>query len=213
VNAANRGLGGALDRLYRAQDHAPSALDPIHLVRRYEHPADREIAGFCAAALALGRVAGAMRVIERLLEPMGPSPAAYVRRFDPARDGRAVASIAHRWIRAATWWPCSVVLHTMIASSGTIEGFFADGFDRTAPDVQADSSRSRRGRYRWISGPPTAACRECRASAASSPPVGRQRLQAPESLPALDGPARRDRTWVCGRRLRRLSWSCPSIPT
>ena len=136
MNAANRGLGGALDRLYRAQDHAPSALDPIHLVRRYEHPADREIAGFCAAALALGRVAGAMRVIERLLEPMGPSPATYVRRFDPARDGRAVASIAHRWIRGRDLVALLWVLHTMIASSGTIEGFFVDGFDRTAPDVQ-----------------------------------------------------------------------------
>ena len=136
MNAANRGLGGALDRLYRAQDHAPSALDPIHIVRRYEQPADREIAGFCASALAFGRVAGAMRVIERLLEPMGPSPAAYLRRFDPARDGGAVTPIVHRWIRGRDLVALLWVLHKMIESSGTIEGFFADGFDRTAPDVQ-----------------------------------------------------------------------------
>jgi uncharacterized protein (TIGR02757 family) len=136
VTPVSRGLGGALDRLYHTYEHAASALDPIHIVRRYEKPADREVVGFCASALAFGRVAGAMRVIARLLEPMGLSPAAYIRRFDPARDGRSVASIVHRWIRGRDLVALLWVLHGMIESSGTIEAFFLEGFDRSAKDVQ-----------------------------------------------------------------------------
>jgi uncharacterized protein (TIGR02757 family) len=136
VTPVDRELGGALDRLYRTYEQDASALDPIQIVRRYETPADREIAGFCASALAFGRVAGAMRAIERLLEPMAPSPAAYVRRFDPAIDGLAAASIAHRWVQGRDLVALLWVLHGMIESSGTIEGFFLDGFDRTAEDVR-----------------------------------------------------------------------------
>jgi uncharacterized protein (TIGR02757 family) len=137
VTPLDRKLGGALDRLYRAYEHDASAIDPIQIVRRYEAPADREIAGFCASALAFGRVAGAMAVIERLLEPMAPSPAAYVRRFDPASDGRVTASIVHRWIRGRDLVALLWVLHVMIELSGTVEGFFLDGFDRTAEDVRS----------------------------------------------------------------------------
>jgi hypothetical protein len=45
-----------LEGLYRTFDDLGSATDPVHVVRRYHAPADREIAGFCAAALAFGRV-------------------------------------------------------------------------------------------------------------------------------------------------------------
>ncbi len=133
---ASRQLGGALERLYRTYERAGSARDPIDIVRGYKEPEDREIAGFCASALAFGRVEGAMRVIEQLLRPMGSSPAAYIRRFDPGRDRREVDSIVHRWIRGRDLVALLWVLHRMVESSGTIEAFFLDGFDRAAQDVQ-----------------------------------------------------------------------------
>ena len=45
---------GVLDAQYDDFNRDDSATDPVHLVRRYQDPADREIAGFCAAALAFG---------------------------------------------------------------------------------------------------------------------------------------------------------------
>ena len=68
-----------LERLYRQFDRVESAADPIHLVRRYVDPVDQEVAGFCAAALAFGRVASVVASIEALLRIMGPSPARFVR--------------------------------------------------------------------------------------------------------------------------------------
>ena len=59
-----------------------SATDPIQIVRRFTDPADREVVGFCAAALAFGRVASVLQSIERLVAVMGRSPAAFVRGFD-----------------------------------------------------------------------------------------------------------------------------------
>lgn len=130
-------LKPALDRLYRAFDCVESAADPIHLVRRYADPADREIAGFCAAGLAFGRVAGLMTSIERLLGCMGSSPAAYVRTFDPARDGAALAPLGHRWTRGRDFAALCWILRQMLDRSGSVEDFFLEGLDPAAPDVGA----------------------------------------------------------------------------
>src|SRR2546426_9964260 len=92
-------LKPVLDQLYADFNAADSAADPIQIVRRFERPDDREVVGFCAAALAFGRVGSVLQSIERLLAVMGDEPAAYVRRFDPRRDGRAFAALVHRWTR------------------------------------------------------------------------------------------------------------------
>ena len=46
--------GDRFEELYRAFDHTTSASDPVHIVRRFSTPADREVVGFCAAGLAFG---------------------------------------------------------------------------------------------------------------------------------------------------------------
>src|SRR5262245_62016456 len=88
-----------LDRLYSQFNYPESAADPVHIVRRFERPDDREIVGFCAAALAFGRVASVLQSIERLLGIMGNRPAAYVRQFDPYRERRRFRGLVHRWTR------------------------------------------------------------------------------------------------------------------
>ncbi len=75
-----------LDALYASFNCVDAATDPVQIVRRFTNPADREVMGFCASALAFGRVASVLQSIERLAEAMGPSPAAFVRAFD-ARAG------------------------------------------------------------------------------------------------------------------------------
>jgi uncharacterized protein (TIGR02757 family) len=124
-----------LEELYRTFDHVNSATDPVHIGRRYAAPEDREVVGFCAAALAFGRVASVLQSVEALLEVMGPHPAAFVRAFDATRHSRRIEPLVHRWIRGRDLVALLLVLQRMLRESGSIEGFFAEGDDPAASDV------------------------------------------------------------------------------
>ena len=129
------GLKPALDALYDGFNVADSATDPIQIVRRYGRDDDREIVGFIAAALAFGRVTSVLQSIERVLAVIGPEPAAYVRRFDPRRDGPAFAGIVHRWTREADIVALLWLLRQMVDRSASVEGFFLDGDDGASEDI------------------------------------------------------------------------------
>src|SRR5689334_12145271 len=113
-------LKARLDAQYESFNFADSAADPIQIVRRYHAPADREVAGFCAAALAFGRVAGVLQSIERLMKVLGPSPASFVRAFNPRRDGPALRPLIHRWTRGDDLVALLIILQHML-KSGSIE--------------------------------------------------------------------------------------------
>jgi uncharacterized protein (TIGR02757 family) len=139
------GLKAVLDRLYEEYNRAAAIADPIEIVRRYRDPRDREVVGFCAAALAFGRVAGILRSVERLLAVLGPSPAAFVARFDPPRHAAAFAPLVHRWTRGEDLVRLVLALRGMIREAGSIEAFFLRGHDPSAADVgPAIESFSRR---------------------------------------------------------------------
>jgi uncharacterized protein (TIGR02757 family) len=126
-----------LDELYRSFDHLESATDPVHIVRRYRTAADREIVGFCAAALAFGRVASVLQSIEALLAVVGPHPAAFVREFEPSRDGARLEPLVHRWIRGRDIVALLLILRQMLREHGSIEAFFLAGDDPAHPDIGA----------------------------------------------------------------------------
>jgi uncharacterized protein (TIGR02757 family) len=128
-------LRAPFDRLYRTFDHLNSASDPVHIVRRYPGAEDREIVGFCAAGLAFGRVGSVLNSIESLLDVTGPSPAAFVRDFDPARERARLAPLVHRWIRGDDLAALLLILQRMLRESGSIQRFFLAGDDPAAPDV------------------------------------------------------------------------------
>jgi uncharacterized protein (TIGR02757 family) len=123
-----------LDALYAQFNCVDSATDPIQIVRRFPDPADREVVGFCAAALAFGRVASVLQSIERLVAAMGASPAAFVRRFDPGRQAGVLAPIGHRWTKGEDLVALTLVLQHMLRR-GSIEAFFLEGHDPAAPDI------------------------------------------------------------------------------
>jgi hypothetical protein len=175
-----------LDDLYRTFDHVNSAADPIHIVRRYSKPDDREIVGFCASALAFGRVASVLQSIERLLDAMGPHPAAFVRNFDASRDRGPLEPLVHRWIRGRDLVALLVILQRMLRESGSVEAFFLAGDDASAPDV---GTRAPDGS---ASGLRSQAAETAGRLLFLSPPVRRQRLQTPEPLSAMDGAEGRD---------------------
>ncbi len=128
-------LKPVLDRLYSDFNYPDSAADPIQIVRRFERNDDREVVGFCAASLAFGRVASVLQSIERLVAIMGPHPADYVRRFDPARDAAAFKGLVHRWTRERDLIALLWVIRQMLDRSGSIEGFFLEGYDPSAADL------------------------------------------------------------------------------
>jgi uncharacterized protein (TIGR02757 family) len=139
------GLKAALDRLYTDYDRADAIADPVEIVRRYQGRDDREVVGFLAAGLAFGRVAGILQSVERLLAVMGPRPAAFVRDFDPRRDGCAFEPLVHRWTRGDDLAALVLLLRRMMEEAGSIEDFFRLGHETAAPDVGASlDSFSRR---------------------------------------------------------------------
>lgn len=72
-------LGPLLERLDATLDRAARlAADPVELPRRYASPHDQEVAGLLAACLAYGRADLFKPILVRLLDQLGPSPAAAV---------------------------------------------------------------------------------------------------------------------------------------
>ena len=132
---ASAPLGPRLDALYREFNQADAITDPVNLVRRFSSPSDREVAGFCAAALAFGRVASVNGSIETVFGLMGPSPSAFIRSFEPRIHGAAFSSFVHRWTRGPDIVALLWVLRQMLESSGSIESFFVEGDDPSAPDI------------------------------------------------------------------------------
>jgi uncharacterized protein (TIGR02757 family) len=124
-----------LDTLYSEFNAEHSVADPVWMVRRFKRPDDREVVGFIAAALAFGRVQSVLNSIEGMLAVMGASPAAFVRDFDPSRQRGAFTHLVHRWTNGADFAALVWILHQMIESSGSIEGFFAAGLAADAIDV------------------------------------------------------------------------------
>jgi uncharacterized protein (TIGR02757 family) len=127
-------LKDRLDALYASFNCVDSATDPIQIVSRFRDPADREVVGFCAAALAFGRVASVLRSIERLVEVMGHSPATFVRSFSPLKDSQALLPIIHRWTKGEDLSALLVILQHMLRR-GSIETFFLEGYDPAARDI------------------------------------------------------------------------------
>ena len=131
----DRRLASSLDRLYHDYNRDDSATDPVHLVRPFSDPADREIAGFCAAALAFGRVASVIASIQTLFRIMGPNPAAYVRSFDPAAPHPELRAMVHRWTRGVDLAALLWILRQMVDQAGSVERFFASGLEAEGGDI------------------------------------------------------------------------------
>ncbi len=134
-------LKGILDRLYSGFNHPLSAADPVHIVRRFERPDDREVVGFLAAALAFGRVASVLQSVERLLAVMGDRPARYIRTFEPARGKQVFAGLVHRWTTSTDLVALAWVLRQIVERAGSLERFFVEGFRDEEPDVEAALDR------------------------------------------------------------------------
>jgi uncharacterized protein (TIGR02757 family) len=117
-----------LERLYREFDYrARVARDAIEFPLRYAAADDREIVALLTACLAYGRVDLFGRALEGVLRAMVPSPAVFVRDFDPARDAGAFAGFVYRFNRPRDLVAFCVAARDLLARHGTLEKAFAAG--------------------------------------------------------------------------------------
>ncbi|MCW5829533.1 MAG: TIGR02757 family protein [Deltaproteobacteria bacterium] len=91
-------LKSFLEPLFIRYHHAGFLeTDPLRYVHRYRLPEDRETVALLSAALAYGNVRTIFGSIERVLEILGPSPAAFLRDFDRNEVRRRLAPFRHRF--------------------------------------------------------------------------------------------------------------------
>ena len=128
-------LASSLEHLYHDYNREDSAADPVQLVRPYSRPEDREIAGFCAAALAFGRVASVLASISTLFRIMGGRPAQFVRAFDPSEEHPELRAMVHRWTRGVDIAALLCILRQRLVRWGSLEAFFAQGLADSFVDV------------------------------------------------------------------------------
>lgn len=145
--ARRAALKRRLDRLYRTFDRSYLETDPLAFVHRYERDEDREIVGFLASALAFGNVRAIRASLGLVLPVMGETPAAFIDRFDPRAHAPALEGLYHRWIRGVDLIALFRVLRRMRERSGSIGGFFLEGYRPGDADIGASlASFSERAR-------------------------------------------------------------------
>src|SRR6185369_3465296 len=76
LSSHDRLLGDRLERLYRTYGPETAGTDPIVFLGRYRRPADIEAVGWIASAFAYGRVETIQANVGRILDALGPEPAA-----------------------------------------------------------------------------------------------------------------------------------------
>jgi uncharacterized protein (TIGR02757 family) len=131
-----------LERLYREFDYAARVdRDAIRFPLRYRDPRDRELVALLTACLAYGRVDLFGRALEGVLAAMGPSPAAFVRAFDPARDGARFARFRYRFNRPRDIVAFCVAARDVLRRHGSLERCFLAGDDDPAGPIAAPLER------------------------------------------------------------------------
>ena len=120
-------LRRALDRLERTSPpRRRLPLDPVSLPHRYRDPRDVEVAGLLAASLAYGRADLFLPKVTRILESMGPSPAAFVRRLDVAGAKALLSGFVYRFNVGADVAVLLLGMGQMLERRGSLEaGFIA----------------------------------------------------------------------------------------
>jgi uncharacterized protein (TIGR02757 family) len=121
-------LSDPLSALYRRLNRrAYVHPDPLELLYRYDKPQDQEIAGLVCACLAYGRVGQIIASCQRLLEPMGASPRAFLERACEREIRGLCAGFKHRFTTAGEAADLLVAVKRALGVHGSLEALFAAG--------------------------------------------------------------------------------------
>lgn len=125
--------------------------DPLEFVYRYRPAADRETAGFIAAALAYGNVRQILKSVEKVLKPMGPSPAGWLLKTGEKDITGTFSSFRHRFTSGAELSLFLLNLKSALEKRGSLEKFFLKHY-RPGDETVAESI------YAFVSAFNSAAC-------------------------------------------------------
>jgi len=129
-------LRRALERLERASPpRRRLPLDPVSLPHRYHDPRDVEVAGLLAASLAYGRADLFLPKISRLLDGMGPSPAAFVRGLDVAGARALLSGFVYRFNVGADVAVLLLGMGRMLERRGSLEAGFVAAREASGGEV------------------------------------------------------------------------------
>jgi len=129
-------LGRALERLERLSPPQRLPLDPVSLPHRYRRPRDVEVSGLLAASLAYGRADLFLPRVERLLDGMGASPAAFVRRLDLAGARALLRGFVYRFNVGADVAVLLLGMGSMLRRRGSLEAGFLAALEGSGGDLR-----------------------------------------------------------------------------
>src|SRR5215472_11489671 len=131
-------LRRALDRLERkSPPRRRLPLDPVSQAHRYRDPRDIEVAGLLAASLAYGRADLFLPKVTRILDAMGPSPAAFVRGLDVVGAKALLARFVYRFNVAADVAVLLLGMGRMLERRGSLEAGFLAAYQDAGGELHA----------------------------------------------------------------------------
>lgn len=110
--------------------------DPLEFVWRYKNRADREIVGLIAACLAYGNVTQILKSVEKVLGPMGASPAAWLKSAPPALVRKTFAAFKHRFTTGAELAVFLLNIKRALERHGSLEKLFLEVYEKDEPTVE-----------------------------------------------------------------------------
>jgi len=111
--------------------------DPLEFVWRYESRADREIVGLIAACLAYGNVTQILKSVEKVLAPMGSSPAAWLKNSPSGLVIKAMRGFKHRFTTGAEMSLFLLNIKRAVEKHGSLEALFLEGYDENEPTLES----------------------------------------------------------------------------
>jgi len=124
-----------LQRLYNKYNHRSFiGSDPLQFVYHYSRRADMEIAALLASCLAYGRVGQIENSLNDLLGRIEKSPLEFVKNFDSRKRAR-LKTFRHRFNSGDDISDLLAILKIVFAQYGSIETFFAAGYEATDKNV------------------------------------------------------------------------------
>jgi uncharacterized protein (TIGR02757 family) len=104
--------------------------DPLEFLYTYSDPGDRELVGLIASSLAYGRVAQILKSVSTVLEPMGPSPCAFLRRSSPDALKSLYRAFKHRFSTGEELVELLLGARDALGDYGSLEECFLAGLGR-----------------------------------------------------------------------------------
>ncbi len=124
-----------LDTLYENRSMVHLANDPLSFCHRYPDAGDREIAALIASSFAYGNVKIILKNLEGIFRPMGPSPRAFVERFEPEECLDLYSGFKHRFNDARDLCALLLAARTMIEEADGIGEYFLGCYDPDFEDI------------------------------------------------------------------------------